>query len=82
MIEPLVETPAPTPARALAFRGRFLARRRFVAFGRAPRPGSDEVLVGERIRGRFKGTQLGERFDLRKNRPVTVVGVFEAGGSS
>jgi putative ABC transport system permease protein len=50
--------------------------------GRAPKPGSDEVLVGQRIRGRFKGTELGASFDLRKNRPVTVVGVFEAGGSS
>ncbi len=50
--------------------------------GRPPRPGSDEVLVGKRIRGRFQGTQLGQSFELRKNRPVQVVGVFEAGGSS
>jgi putative ABC transport system permease protein len=50
--------------------------------GRAPKPGSDEVLVGERLRGRFKGTDLGESFDLRKNRPVTVVGVFADNGSS
>ncbi len=53
-----------------------------VVAGRAPRPGSDEVLVGQRIRGRFKGTELDESFDLRKNRPVKVVGVFDAGGSS
>lgn len=53
-----------------------------IVAGRAPRPGSDEVLVGQRIRGRFKGTQLDEQFDLRKNRPVKVVGVFDAGGSS
>jgi putative ABC transport system permease protein len=26
--------------------------------------------------------QIGESFDLRKNRPVKVVGIFEAGGSS
>jgi putative ABC transport system permease protein len=50
--------------------------------GRAPKPGSDEVLVGERLRGRFRGTDLGESFDLRKNRPVTVVGVFADNGSS
>jgi putative ABC transport system permease protein len=50
--------------------------------GRPAKPGSDEVLVGARIRGRFKGTELGETFDLRKNRPVTVVGIFTDQGSS
>ena len=53
-----------------------------IVAGRAARPGSDEVIIGERIRGRFKGTDLDESFDLRKNRPVKVVGVFAAGGSS
>lgn len=50
--------------------------------GRAPKPGSDEVLVGAGIRGRFKGLQIGDRFELKKNRPVTVVGVFADEGSS
>jgi putative ABC transport system permease protein len=50
--------------------------------GRPARAGSDEVLIGARIRGRIKGLDLGQTFDLKKNRPVTVVGVFEAGGSS
>ncbi len=50
--------------------------------GREAKPGGDEVVVGERIRGRFKGTELGQTFDLRKNRPVTVVGVFTDDGSS
>jgi len=50
--------------------------------GRPAKPGSDEVLVGSRIKGRFKGTGLGQAFDLRKNRPVTVVGIFEDEGSS
>jgi putative ABC transport system permease protein len=50
--------------------------------GRAPQPGHDEVMVGRRIRGRFKDVELGQKFELRKNRPVTVVGVFEADGSS
>jgi putative ABC transport system permease protein len=50
--------------------------------GRAARPGSDEVVVGKKIQGRFKGMDIGEHFELKKNRPVTVVGVFEAGGSS
>jgi putative ABC transport system permease protein len=50
--------------------------------GRPPRPGSDEAIVGARIRGRIRGVDLGQTFDIKKNRPVTVVGVFEAGGSA
>jgi putative ABC transport system permease protein len=50
--------------------------------GRPAQPGTDEVIVGKGIRGHFKGTDLGESFDLKKNRPVKVVGVFESGGSS
>jgi putative ABC transport system permease protein len=50
--------------------------------GRPAQPGTDEVIVGKGIRGNFKGTELGESFDLKKNRPVKVVGVFEAAGSS
>ncbi|MGZ3422756.1 MAG: ABC transporter permease [Polyangiales bacterium] len=53
-----------------------------VVEGRAPQPGKDEVMVGRRLRGRFKGLELGQTFELRKNRPATVVGIFEAGGSS
>jgi putative ABC transport system permease protein len=50
--------------------------------GRAPRPGTDEVMVGKAIRGRFAGLDLQQSFELKKNRRVTVVGVFEDGGSS
>jgi putative ABC transport system permease protein len=50
--------------------------------GRPPQPASDEVIVGKGIRGRFKGVELGQSFELRKNRPVKVVGVFDDGGSS
>jgi putative ABC transport system permease protein len=50
--------------------------------GRKPQPGTDEVAVGKAIRGRFQGTELGQTFELKKNRPVKVVGIFEAGGSS
>lgn len=50
--------------------------------GRAPNPGSDEVLVGSSIRGRFKGLEIGESFELKKNRPMKVVGVFSDGGSA
>jgi putative ABC transport system permease protein len=50
--------------------------------GRAAQPGSDEVIIGSRLRGRFKGLDLGQSFDIKKNRPVSVVGIFETGGSS
>ena len=50
--------------------------------GREARPGADEVVVGTAIRGRFAGLELGDSFELRKNRPVTVVGVFADNGSS
>jgi putative ABC transport system permease protein len=65
------------PANAMQFRPEIT-----IVAGRAPAPGKDEVMVGQRIRGRFKGTELDQTFDLRKNRPVTVVGVFAANGSS
>lgn len=50
--------------------------------GRVPQPGTDEVMVGRAIRGRFEGLDLGQTFELKKNRPAKVVGVFEDGGSS
>jgi len=50
--------------------------------GRPAQPGTDEVIVGKAIAGRFSGLRLGQSFELRKNRPVSVVGVFEDGGSS
>jgi len=52
-----------------------------VTKGRMFRPGTDEVVVGERIEGRFKGISVGQSFEIKKNRLATVVGVFEAGGS-
>jgi len=50
--------------------------------GRAAKPGSDEVVVGSGIRGRFKGLELNQTFEIKKNRPVKVVGVFSDDGSS
>ena len=50
--------------------------------GRPARPGTDEVIVGKGVRGNFKGLDLGQSFELKKNRPVQVVGIFEAAGSS
>lgn len=53
-----------------------------VTSGRTPSPGTEEVMIGKRIRGRFRGVELGQSFELKKNRPVTVVGVFEDNGSA
>ncbi len=50
--------------------------------GRPAKPGTDEVLIGKGLVGKYRGMMLGDHFELKKNRPVTVVGVFEAGGSS
>lgn len=50
--------------------------------GRAPAPGTDEVMIGNGLRGRFQGMELDQSFELKKNRPAKVVGVFEDGGSS
>lgn len=65
------------PEDALAFRTSAK-----IVEGRAPNPGSDEVLVGSSIRGRFKGLAIGDSFELKKNRPVKVVGIFSDDGSA
>jgi putative ABC transport system permease protein len=62
--------------------GRKLRPRVKVVAGRLPSAGADEVMVGVRIRGRIEGLDLEKSFDLKKNRPVKVVGIFEDGGSS
>jgi putative ABC transport system permease protein len=50
--------------------------------GRTAKPGSDEVVIGKRLEGRFRGLSLGSSFEFRRNRPATVVGVFSADGAS
>lgn len=65
------------PANVFAFRPEVT-----IVEGRPAKPGTDEVIIGQRIRDRFEGVKLGGSFELKKNRPVTVVGVFEAGGSA
>ena len=65
------------PEDALAFRP--TAK---IVEGRAPSPGSDEVIVGAGIYNRFRGLTIGQSFELKKNRPVKVVGVFSDEGSS
>ncbi len=50
--------------------------------GRPAQPGSDEVILGKRLRGQFAGLQLGQHFEIKKNRQAQVVGIFEDDGSS
>lgn len=50
--------------------------------GRQAKPGTNEVVVGKRIAGRLKGVKYNGTFNLKKNRPVKVVGIFSAGGST
>jgi putative ABC transport system permease protein len=50
--------------------------------GRPPTPGTDEAMIGKGLDGRFAGMKLGQQVELKKNRSVNVVGVFEAGGSA
>lgn len=51
--------------------------------GKLPAPGTNEVVVGARVIGNFHELQkIGGTFDLKKNRPVQIVGVFEDGGTS
>jgi putative ABC transport system permease protein len=53
-----------------------------IVAGRPARPGTDEAMIGARLRGKFTGLELGQRFEINKNRMAEVVGVFEAAGSS
>jgi len=53
-----------------------------VVEGRPPTPGTDEAMIGKGLDGRFAGMKLGDSVELKKNRAVNVVGVFEAGGSA
>ena len=50
--------------------------------GRRAKPGTDEVVIGKALKGRFKGLMVGGSFELRKNRQVHVVGVFSDQGSA
>ena len=51
--------------------------------GSKPKPGTNEVVVGARVFGNFAElSKIGGTFELKKNRPAQIVGVFEDGGSS
>lgn len=52
-----------------------------VVAGRALQPGTAEAIVGRGLAGKYAGLVLGGGFELGPSRPVTVVGVFESGGS-
>jgi putative ABC transport system permease protein len=62
-----------TPPDGIAFRPEVKIVR-----GRAPKPGTNEVMVGSGIAGRFKGLAIGQSIELRRNRPLVVVGEFTA----
>lgn len=49
--------------------------------GRLPSPGTDEVMVGSAVEGRYKGSRLDESLTFAR-RDWPVVGVFSAGGSA
>ena len=66
------------PAEGMQFR----PEAKIVPGGRAPKPGTNEVVIGKAISGRFVGMAPGKSFDLRRNRPLVVVGEFETDGSS
>jgi putative ABC transport system permease protein len=53
-----------------------------ISEGRAALPGRAEAIVGKAIRGRFRGLELGQQLELQKNRPLQIVGVFEADDSA
>jgi putative ABC transport system permease protein len=65
------------PDHALAFHSQVR-----IVDGRPARAGTDEVIIGQAIRGRFKGLELGQSFELGKNRVAKIVGVFSADGSA
>jgi putative ABC transport system permease protein len=62
--------------------GKLLGRPVRIIKGREAKPGSDEVIIGKRLDGRFRGLEMGKTFEMRRNRPATVVGVFSADGAS
>jgi len=49
--------------------------------GRPITPGTDEAMIGVGLVGKFAGMELGQSFELKKNRPLKVVGIFDTGGS-
>jgi putative ABC transport system permease protein len=53
-----------------------------VTEGRPFTPGGNEVIVGKGLIGRIRGLSLNQDFEMKANRIVRVVGVFDTDGSS
>jgi putative ABC transport system permease protein len=53
-----------------------------VVSGRRPTPGTNEAMVGAGLVGQFRGLQLGDGFELQKNRRLQIVGEFSASNSA
>lgn len=51
-----------------------------VVEGRLPKLGTTEAMVGQPLRGKFKGLELGQSFEVKRGQPLTIVGVFASGG--
>jgi len=50
--------------------------------GKMATPGSDELVVGKKLVGRFKDMEIGKTVELRKGRLGKIVGIFGSDGSS
>jgi putative ABC transport system permease protein len=50
--------------------------------GRAPQPGADEAMVGKRLVGEYRGLTLGGSVEIKENRPIQIVGIFDARASA
>lgn len=66
--------------RGVSLEGMPLRQNMRIVSGRMFTPGTDEVIVGQRIGRRFEGGDVGSRMRLGQ-RDFTVVGQFSAGGS-
>lgn len=66
--------------RGLSQAGRDLRRQVALTAGRAPRPGTDEVMAGRSASAQFVGLELGGSVRFA-GRDWRVVGVFDSGGS-
>jgi len=69
------------PIRGIQVDGMPLRDRLQIVEGRTFTPGSDEVIVGERISKRFKNCKIGDHIRFGQ-RAFSVVGLFRCGGSS
>ncbi len=65
------------PADVLAFRPEVK-----IEEGKMATPGSDELVVGKKLVGRFKDMEIGKTVELRKGRIGKIVGIFGSDGSS